>query len=881
MPTTEKQSGNEILSDKEVETAVRTLQDPLYFIENAIGVNLWDKQKEIVESVWKYKITLVKASFNVGKTYCAAAIGLAFLFPNVNSRVLTTAPTNKQVEDLLWGEITNMVKNSKRPLIDSAGTPEAKLNQTDLILDGKKWFATGITVQVGKEEQSAVRFSGYHGPMILDIIDEASGVHKAIWKAVNGHMSGENSRLLAITNPRTNLCEFKELWDEAENNPRINRITISAFDHPNIKEGREVIPGGVGIEWVEDMIRKHCEIVKEHSQEDHTFEWKGKIYKPDNTAIWELCGEFPKISDELFFGMLNKEVHDADKREIPEVIKVLGSIDYGNWMVFHYGSMDNKRRKYITDEFVINDPKMELLDRAKAFKNFCFSRGYKNFTVVCDVDMFAEPAKAYGGGKKVVDIFSQICNSTTKLDDGREVEGLNITFVRAIKQKKEDATYRIWCNRQMKSELNWQKDNNGLWLREPTLFISVSKCYWFWETVPKLVHSLIMEEDFDEKIGIDHCFIAGTKIFTLNGEKGIEKVKKGEYVLTRRGFKRVLNAGLTDRAIDTYEMLMYFSGGEIIKITSTSNHGVYEAANNEFVPISKLRRGDILLVVNRKEYYKCLLNISMGNLKQLNFRELFTEDTLIRPSGPTENTTGVHQPITKKAKDTSTEIFGNFIMVKFHSAIKSIIKTTIHLIMLLRILSVWTYGGTKSIIKKIFLKIPDNGGGNILKSYRKCQRSGIGQRRDVLGTENMQKNRNLVKEKQSGSFVQIVVKNMKRDLINMAGRIVFVLSVAGISFIQRLGQIKNPKSVKFVAKNLKQDIMRERVLTNVEVNYAGKQKVYNMEVEDDHEYYANGILVHNCIDASKQLVTSFTIPYPKQDKALIRQIIDEQFQRGL
>ncbi len=35
----------------------------------------------------------------------------------------------------------------------------------------------------------------------------------------------------------------------------------------------------------------------------------------------------------------------------------------------------------------------------------------------------------------------------------------------------------------------------------------------------------------------------------------------------------------------------------------------------------------------------------------------------------------------------------------------------------------------------------------------------------------------------------------------------------------------------------------------METQSGGVQTVYDIEVEEAHEYFANGLLVHNCIDA--------------------------------
>lgn len=507
------------ISYEEAVAAAERLKDPLFLIENGLGIQLWDKQKEIVESVWKNKYTAVKASYNVGKTFVAAAITLAWLIPNINSKALTTAPTAKQVEDLLWGEIRSMVSNSKVPLWEPGSG--VKLNQTDLVIDGKKWYATGISVQIGAEEQSAVRISGYHAPMILVVIDEATGVHPAIWKALNGLMSGANTRMLAITNPRTNICEFKTFCDD----PRVNVITISAFQHPNIRTKSEVIPGSVDIEWVEDMILKHCEEVKAHSAEDQTFEWNGKIYKPDDEALWELCGEFPRVSDELFFSMLNPKIHHYPAEQVSSDAVVIPSfMDYGNWNVLYYAKMDNNGNIYVINEFVCI--KGELKERAEKFRNWCFYHGYRDFTVIGDTDLFAEPAKAYhtGGGKPAIETFKSVCNDEIITEKGEHLTGLGINFVKAIKTATEGYSYRKYCNRAVKDRLNWRKDaSTGWWLLRPSLYIDKEKCPYIYATVlgkslsgiaqkldgvaedtPGLIKSLLYDEDFDEKIGIDH-----------------------------------------------------------------------------------------------------------------------------------------------------------------------------------------------------------------------------------------------------------------------------------------------------------------------------------------------------------------------------------------
>ena len=41
------------------------------------------------------------------------------------------------------------------------------------------------------------------------------------------------------------------------------------------------------------------------------------------------------------------------------------------------------------------------------------------------------------------------------------------------------------------------------------------------------------------------------------------------------------------------------------------------------------------------------------------------------------------------------------------------------------------------------------------------------------------------------------------------------------------------------------------------IKKVGKADVYNMEVEEYHNFIANGIVVHNCIDATRYILVEF------------------------
>jgi phage terminase large subunit len=271
----------------------RYQNNPLGFIKDALGVKqLTKEQKEIVISVWENKYTGVKAAHNVGKTFIEACIVLSYLMLYANSIVITTAPTARQVRDLLWAEINNLYACITIPFVG-----EIKMMGFTV---GPKWFASGIATETGKEEQSAVKFQGYHSGRILVVLDEAVGIHPSIWEAVDGIASSENSKVLAVGNPSTMNCSFKKHLDG--NQWRV--FYISALNHPNVRKKKEIIPGAVSYSWVKDKVEKWCKstpkpAVSQKKNNEHIFKFERKYYKPNSLFLWKVLGEFPDESPDV------------------------------------------------------------------------------------------------------------------------------------------------------------------------------------------------------------------------------------------------------------------------------------------------------------------------------------------------------------------------------------------------------------------------------------------------------------------------------------------------------------------------------------------------------------------------------------------------------
>lgn len=155
-------------------------------------------------------------------TAAAAQVALWFLRNRPNSRVITTAPTWSQVEQLLWREIRAAVGRANQHTVHPP-FPPAQATKLEL---GDQWFAIGLSTNEPE------RFQGHHADHLLLICDEASGVDERIFEASEGFLTAEGAKVLLIGNPNRIGGQFyRSFTEEAQ---AWYRIHISAFDSPNM-----------------------------------------------------------------------------------------------------------------------------------------------------------------------------------------------------------------------------------------------------------------------------------------------------------------------------------------------------------------------------------------------------------------------------------------------------------------------------------------------------------------------------------------------------------------------------------------------------------------------------------------------------------------------
>lgn len=204
--------------------------NPVFFVEEVLGNPLWEKQKEILEAVRDNSEVAIRSCHASGKSYVSGRIVHWWLNSYKDSVVITTAPTFRQVKEVLWREIKGSVRGKKiypeKSILDTA------INISD------NWFALGLSTD--KPDQ----FQGFHSPHLMVLIDEASGIQPEIEEAIDG-LTPE--KIVRIGQPLSNLGRFADSFRMKG----IKKMQISAFDCPNVKEGKIVIPGLINADDIE------------------------------------------------------------------------------------------------------------------------------------------------------------------------------------------------------------------------------------------------------------------------------------------------------------------------------------------------------------------------------------------------------------------------------------------------------------------------------------------------------------------------------------------------------------------------------------------------------------------------------------------------------
>ncbi|MBW8002609.1 MAG: hypothetical protein FVQ80_11410 [Planctomycetes bacterium] len=230
-------------------------------------MDLTDGQKGVAGLLGENDDVSCKSGHGAGKSALAAALALWFKYSYTPSIVLTTAPTERQVKEVLWREIRYRKMKSKIYLPGKPLTMKLDLGPIDYMLG----FSTNDVQQM----------QGFHNPNIMIIVDESNGYDPELFAALLGLVSGGIRKVLfQIGNPIVPVGPFFDSFSDGHT----KTATLSCLDHPNVISGEDLIPGAVTLKWVDKM---------------------RKLWGEDS-AFWQsrVLGQFPRIASDIIISII-------------------------------------------------------------------------------------------------------------------------------------------------------------------------------------------------------------------------------------------------------------------------------------------------------------------------------------------------------------------------------------------------------------------------------------------------------------------------------------------------------------------------------------------------------------------------------------------------
>lgn len=268
------------------------------FIRDALGVTLDDEQKAIVSAAQNSKLVSVRSGTARGKDFVAACVAVCFLYLTPkwnkkgelisNTKVALTAPTDRQVKNIMMPEISRLFNRAKRRGFELPG----KLNTYDIRTENDEWFLTGFKA----DEHNHEAWSGFHAVNTAFIVTEATGILDDTYSAIEGNLQG-NSLLMLVFNPNTTVGYAAR----SQKSDRWKKFRLNSLTAPNVVEKKISLHGQVDYDWVKDKVDNWCEPISEDDvkESENDFKFEGQWYRPSDLFRKKVLGEFPKVDEDV------------------------------------------------------------------------------------------------------------------------------------------------------------------------------------------------------------------------------------------------------------------------------------------------------------------------------------------------------------------------------------------------------------------------------------------------------------------------------------------------------------------------------------------------------------------------------------------------------
>jgi len=247
------------VQDELVELMLLYYRNPVLFAQQILNVYPDKQQTEVLNSLVTNKKLTIKSGRGAGKTWCAGIAIWWFLCTRYNAQLFVTAASGGTIAGAIWPTIA-VLHQDMHPLFKD----DFEVQATQI--KHKSFPSTWFCIQRTSKKENPEAMAGSHSENMMYLIDEASGVDDAIFRAIFGSLTEEENYLIMLSNPRRLSGFFFESF-RPSNGEIYKQITMSALNSKFVTR---------------ESIRA----------------WERMYGKESNTYRIEVLGEFPTREDD-------------------------------------------------------------------------------------------------------------------------------------------------------------------------------------------------------------------------------------------------------------------------------------------------------------------------------------------------------------------------------------------------------------------------------------------------------------------------------------------------------------------------------------------------------------------------------------------------------
>lgn len=323
------------------------------------------------------------------------------------------------------------------------------------------------------------------------------------------------------------------------------------------------------------------------------------------------------------------------------------------------------------------------------------------------------------------------------------------------------------------------------------------------------------------------CFIGETLVETINGPQRIDQVEVGDFVLTRKGYRPILN--VWNKGLKS--VVKYNIGDN--SVVCTPNHKFF-TVENDFASIELINKGTFCILDDQTQSicHQLLSITTDSDLSDIQNHQ-HEPSGFITQDGLKLTGNGLKNDYMSISMNVKSDLFlKNIISITLMRILKTMRSVTISAKQLNSIY--------QTMVKTCQLSDLKEFGKTSLKKLYRHQKSGTGANPGWNGIDNTLK------------ISDSVSLHSEKDHVKFAAKLILnklqCSDFAPITANHHLGEDRELITKQEHALFVNQDLNQINTLKKEHVPGVaqGFQEVYDIEVEGEHEFFANDILVHNC-----------------------------------